>query len=176
MKRKWILTVLVLVVVAVPPLFAMGARDELQGTWYGGSSNPDNAGYKYQYTFIPTGPNRWYAMADGAYNPDSLGAAVATRWTGEVVKSGGRYEIRLIALTTNDPDEPPEELPTIQAVRGWIESEGEGEVMISYDLYALYDWNQVPFEEEPEAWLLAPGEGLIEEAISRVSSEVEFHQ
>lgn len=176
MKGKWILMALVLLVVAALPLVAMGAQDELQGTWYGGSSNPDNAGYKYQYTFIPTGPNRWYVMADGAYNPDSLGAAVATRWTGEVVKSGGTYEIRMIALTTNDPDEPPEELPTIQAVRGWIERTEKSEVVISYDLYALYDWNQVPFEEDPEAWFLAPGDGVIEEAISRMETEVEFHQ
>ena len=64
-------------------------------------------------------------MADGAYNPDSLGAAVATTWTGEVVKTtANSYEIRLIALTTNDPTAPPEELPMIWAVRGDLEMDG----------------------------------------------------
>lgn len=81
MKRQWILLLGMLVALTVP-VAAGGTTDELQGTWCGGSSNPDNAGYKYHYTFIPTGRNRWNRMADGAYNPDSLGAAVATRWTG----------------------------------------------------------------------------------------------
>lgn len=79
MKKVWILTA-VLIVLGAAPIFTNGTQDvALRGTWYGGSSNPDNAGYKYQYTFIPTGPDRFYVMADGAYNPDSLGAAVSTR-------------------------------------------------------------------------------------------------
>jgi len=104
MRRIWFL-VFVLMAFIGSWVVAGGvkAADPLRGSWYGGSSNPDNAGYKYHYTFIPTGTGRWYAMADGAYNPDSLGAAVATTWTGEVIERNGTYEIRLLALTTNDP-------------------------------------------------------------------------
>ncbi|HKJ84523.1 MAG TPA: hypothetical protein VKA06_00530 [Spirochaetia bacterium] len=173
MKRLVLLMAVMLVFGGM--LFAGGAKeDELRGTWYGGSSNPDNAGYKYQYTFVPTGRARWYAMADGAYNPDSLGAAVATRWTGEVVRRNGVYEIRLIALTTNDPTEPPEELPSVQAVRGRVTFDEDDAVQIVYDLYAIYDWGQTPFVDQPGAWFLAPGEGVIEESLMRMQSEVPF--
>jgi hypothetical protein len=40
-----------------------GGADPLCGTWYGGSDNPDHAGYKYQYSFVPTGPDRWFVLA-----------------------------------------------------------------------------------------------------------------
>jgi len=115
-----VLTVVILAFGSSFMVFAGGVSEcSPAGTWYGGSYNPDNAGYKYQYTFSPMKAGRFFAMADGAYNPDSLGAAVATTWTGELVKKSGKnYEIRLIALTTNDPTEPPEELPMIWAVRG----------------------------------------------------------
>jgi hypothetical protein len=110
------------------------------GTWYGGSYNPDNAGYKYQYTFVPMQAGRFFAMADGAYNPDSLGAAVATTWTGELVKKKGKnYEIWLIALTTNDPTEPPEELPMIWAVRGDVQLDGCDQIKITYGWFAIYE-------------------------------------
>lgn len=39
---------------------------------------------------------RFFAMADGAYNPDSLGAAVAITWTGELVKKTVRILLVLM--------------------------------------------------------------------------------
>jgi len=169
MRKAWFLAFL-LVALAGSWLQAQSGGDPLRGTWYGGSSNPDNAGYKYQYTFIPTGKDRWYVMADGAYNPDSLGAAVWTTWTGEVVKRSGRYEIRMIALLTNDPVHPPEELPTIHGVMGLLTLNSERQVTINYDTWAAYKWGDDPFVSEPQSWMLAPGKGPpITEVINRMS-------
>ena len=151
---------------------AASGQDPLCGSWYGGSSNPDNAGYKYHYTFIPTGKGRWYVMADGAYSPDSLGAAVATTWTGEVIARDGKYEIRLLALTTNDPTEPPEELPTVHAVRGFLSVESDSKVVINYESWGAYNWGDSPFESEPAVWMFPPGTGTITETIQRMSMAV----
>jgi hypothetical protein len=171
MRRTWFL-VFVLTALIGSWLFAGGnTEDPLRGSWYGGSSNPDHAGYKYHYTFIPTGTGRWYVMADGAYNPDSLGAAVATTWTGEVIERDGAYEIRLLALTTNDPTEPPEELPTIQVVVGSLTIKSDDEAAINYDSWASYKWGDAPFKSEPAKWMLPPGAGPISEVIHRMDTE-----
>ena len=161
---------LILVFISSFSVYAGGAGESaLAGTWYGGSYNPENAGYKYQYTFSPIKAGRYFAMADGAYNPDSLGAAVATTWTGEVVKTtADRYEIRLIALTTNDPTEPPEQLPMIWAVRGDLEMDGGGRVNIEYTWFAIYEWDKIPFVDEPAAWNLYAGSDPIVETIKRM--------
>jgi hypothetical protein len=112
-------------------------------------------------------------MADGAYNPDTLaGAAVATTWTGEVIQRDGSYEIRLLALTTKDPTDPPEELPTIHVVRGSVAVESEGKVTINYESWAAYKWGDTPFDSEPATWMLPPGKGPITEVIHRLSMEV----
>jgi hypothetical protein len=162
---------IVVVLLAAANLFAGGSADqggELRGTWYGGSSNSNDAGYKYQYTFIPTGPDRWYAMADGAYGPDSLDAAIATKWTGEVVKNSDGMEIRLITLSTKDAVHPPEELPIIQGVRGSVTPQDDGSLMIKYDLYGVWSWGQSVFEDDPAAWVLEPGSGSIDEVVQRM--------
>jgi hypothetical protein len=178
MKKRGpvILTVVILVVCSAISGYAGGAGEcSLAGTWYGGSYNPENAGYKYQYTFSPVKGGRFFAMADGAYNPDSLGAAVATTWTGEVVKTtGGGYEIRLIALTTNDPTEPPEELPMILAVRGDLEKDGCDTITIRYTWFAVYQWDTVPFVDEPVAWNLYAGSDPIVETIQRMPTGSEL--
>jgi hypothetical protein len=86
MKR--VLVTVVVLAIVVTGAFAGGVRDKeggtdpLCGSWYGGDPNPDIIGYKYHYSFIPAGPDRWYIMAQGIYNPDSLGAAVMSKWTG----------------------------------------------------------------------------------------------
>lgn len=163
----------VLAVVAAVPLFAAGSQEEsVTGTWFGGSSNEENAGYKYQYTFIKNGPDSYYATADGAYNPDSLGAAVATNWTGELMKNeDGSYTIRLISLTTNDPVEPPEELPSILAVEGTVQMNGNEEMTIRYHYFAMHDWDTVPFMDKPVQWMLPPGSDPIVERIHRMPSD-----
>lgn len=177
MKRSWFLMTVLMAFVGTLA-FAGGTRGAsamsegpLCGSWYGGSYNPDNAGYKYQYTFIPTGKGRWYVMADGAYNPDSLGAAVATTWTGEVIERDGKYEIRLLALTTNDPTEPPEEVPTVHGVQGFITLDSDGKATINYNSWGAYNWGDSPFVSEPAMWMLPPDSGPITETIQRMSVE-----
>ena len=175
MKRVLLVVLLGLVAVS-SPLWASGSgEDELSGTWFGGSTNPDHEGFKYKYVFVPTGPDRWCLIANGAYSPDSIGAQVATPWSGEVFASDDGYEMRLIALTTNDPVHPPEELPTIQAVRGYLSIDEAGVGHITYDLYALYGWDQIPFVDEPSAWVLEPGTGELRETIHRISTKNEFY-
>jgi hypothetical protein len=170
--------VCVLASIAAVPLFAAGTQeDSVTGTWFGGSSNEENAGYKYQYTFIRNGQNSYYATADGAYNPDSLGAAVATTWTGELLSGeDGSYTIRLIALTTNDPEEPPEELPVILAVEGSLEMNGTGEMTIRYHYFAAHEWGTVPFVDEPVQWMLPPGSDPIVERIRRMPTASQLPQ
>jgi hypothetical protein len=171
-----VLTVLLLVFIASSPIYAGGTGEcSPAGTWYGGSYNPENEGYKYQYTFFPIKAGRYSAMADGAYNPDSLGAAVATTWTGEVYRAeGDSYEIRLIALTTNDPTEPPEELPMIWAVKGDLEVDGCDTITITYNWFAIYEWDKVPFVDEPIAWNLYAGSDPIVETIQRMPTGTEL--
>jgi hypothetical protein len=151
------------------PVFAEDGRCTPTGTWYGGSYVPDHEGYKYQYTFVQSEPGRYFAMADGAYNPDTLGAAVATTWTGELVKtSGNAYEIRLIALTTTDPTDPPNELPMVWAVRGNVRFDGCDRMVIEYDWFVVYEWGKIPFVDVPAVWNLYDGEGPIVETIIRM--------
>ena len=145
------------------------------GTWYGGSYVPEHEGFKYQYTFVPSKPGQFFAMADGAYNPDSLGAAVATTWTGELVKkSGGSYEIRLISLMTTDPIHPPEELPMIWAVRGDVQFDGCDKITIKYNWFAIYAWDKVPFVDDPVTWLIHAGDDPIVETIRRMFMDTEL--
>ena len=161
----------------IPSFMAFAESDRKcthTGTWYGGSYRQDHEGYKYQYTFIPTKPKgRFSAMADGVYNPDTLGgAAVATTWTGEMVRKskrdsddgndGAAYEIRLIALTSTDPYEPPEVLPMIWAVKGYVKFDGCDTLIIRYDWFGIYSWYKVPFVDEPDTWLLNSGQEIVE--------------
>jgi hypothetical protein len=165
-----ILVVGISILISSVPIYSSGVSEcSPAGTWYGGSYNPENAGYKYQYTFSPMKAGRFFAMADGAYNPDSLGAAVATTWTGEVVRAkANSYEIRLIALTTNDPTEPPEELPMIWAVRGDLKIDGCDTITITYTWFAIYKWDTVPFVDAPVSWNLHAGDDPIVETIRRM--------
>lgn len=122
----------------------------LAGTWYGGSYNPDHAGFKYQYTFFRVNADRFILIADPAYNPDSLGAAVLTTFTGELVKKSDKnYEIRLIALSTKDPTHPPEELPVIIAGRADVQLDSCDQMTITYTFGAFYEWGKVPFVDDP---------------------------
>ena len=139
------------------------------GTWYGGS-----APFKYQYTFIPTVPgDRFTVFADGVYSPAILTNPVnpgvltelATTWTGELVRKPGSsaYEIRLIALASTYPVVPPStDPPEIWAVRGDVMFDGCDMIVIEYDWFAIYDWEKVPFVDEPDVWLLSSGQSIIE--------------
>jgi hypothetical protein len=160
-----VMSVVILVVVSSFMVFA-GEKDSdcsPAGTWYGGSSFPDHAGFKYQYTFIPVEADRFLLTAEGAYNPDSLGAAVATTFTGELVKKAdGSFEIRLIALTTTDPTHPPEELPMIVAGKADVQFDGCDKMIITYDWAGFYKWDSVPFVDYPVAWMIKPDKPTVE--------------
>ena len=177
--NRTLVVVLVLVIV-VTGAFASGVKekergtDPLSGTWYGGNPDPDIIGYKYQYSFIPTGLDRWYVMAQGIYNPDSLGGAVKTIWTGEVVRSGDTYEMRLMAMTTTDPVDPPDEFPIIHAIRGWLTVNSENELATAYDLWGAYAWGTTPFMDEPATWMVPPNSVIIPEVLHRLRMDIDL--
>jgi hypothetical protein len=102
-------------------------------------------------------------------------AAVATTWTGALVrKPGGTYEMRLIALTTTDPTEPPEELPMIWAVKGDVRFDGCDTIIIEYNWFGIYEWDKVPFVVEPATWLIYSGQDPIVETIKRMLGDTEL--
>lgn len=171
--KKW-LVVVVGIVSFIPSFMAFADGDRScthTGTWYGGS-----VPFKYQYTFIPTVPaGRFTAFADGVYSPEVLGgAAVATTWTGEIVRRPGggsntdnddsAYEIRLIALASGYLIPPPEDPPNIWAVKGNVRFDGCDTLIIEYDWFAIYAWDAVPFVDEPEPnnWLVPPAPPIVE--------------
>ena len=177
--KKWLWVVIGIVSFLSPfTIYADSDKNSKQnctqtGTWYGGSYVPEHEGYKYQYTFIPIETEGHYSVtADGVYNPDTLGAEVATTWTGQMVKKHGRhggkakdnsaYEIRLIALTSTDPVDPPEVLPMIWAVKGDVRFDGCDTLIIEYDWFAIHTWDKVPFVDEPDVWLLYDGQKIVE--------------
>ena len=157
-------------------VFAKGANEcTPAGTWYGGSYYEGHAGYKYHYTFTPTQAGRFFAMADGAYYPDSLGVAIITTWTGEMVeKSGGSYEIRLIGISLTDPNEPSEESPMIWAGKGDVQFDGCDKMTIEYNFFAIYEWDKVPFVDDPVTWVLYSGDDPIVETIKRMHMGTEL--
>jgi hypothetical protein len=176
MKRTFL--ILVVLAIAATGVFASGTRsksgeaDPLCGSWYGGSDNPDHAGYKYHYTFIPTGPGRWYVMAQGLYTPATFGGALSSDWTGEVLRSGDAYEIRLFSMMTNDPVDPPDELPTVIGGRGWLTITSENQATIEYDFSAFYAWGKTPFVDEPAVRGITP-DATVKEVIHRMRTDVD---
>jgi hypothetical protein len=170
-----VMTVVILTFVSSFMVFAGGVSDcSPAGTWYGGSYFPEHAGFKYQYTFIPVKAGRFLLTAEGAYNPDSLGAAVATTFTGELVKKAdGSFEIRLIALTTTDPTHPPEELPMIVAGKADVQFDGCDKMIITYNWAAFYKWDSVPFVDDPVAWMILPGKPTVE-TLNRMRMETQL--
>jgi len=54
---------------------------------------------------------RFFAIADGAYNPDSLGATVATTWTGELVKKTVRILLGLMIAYVEEIKFDSEKIP-----------------------------------------------------------------
>jgi hypothetical protein len=163
--KKWFV-ILVGVLSFIPSYMVFAESDRScthTGTWYGGSEP-----YKYQYTFIPTVPaGRFTAIADGVYSPDVLGgAAVATKWSGEMVRRPGEsaYEIRLIALASGYLVPPSEDPPKIWAVKGDVRFDGCNTLIIEYDWFAIYDWEKVPFVDDPEPynWIVPPNDTIVE--------------
>lgn len=178
MKRT--LAIIVVLVIALTGVFASGAKekeggtDPLCGTWFGGGPDSDTIGYKYQYTFIPTGPDRWFALAQGIYEPVALGAAIMSQWTGEVQRIDGTYEIRIMSMFITNPANPPEEYPVVHAIRGWLTVHSENEIGTSYDLWGAYAWDTTPYVDEPAVWMLPFGSPAITEVLHRLRMDVEL--
>ncbi len=152
--------IVLLAVVVVGGLAANAAReDPLSGTWYGGSTMAEHQGYKYQYVISPIGPDRWQLLGDGAYNADTFGAALKTSWSGEIRKNGNHYDLRLMCLTSTDPTDPPNVLPTIIAGHANVILVGPDEISFEYDAAGTFTWGTVPFVDKAAAWMYTPSSG-----------------
>jgi hypothetical protein len=92
-------------------------------------------------------------------------------WTGEVLRSGDVYEIRLLNMTIPDRVDPPDELPTIIAGRGWITVNSEHEATIKYDFSAFYAWGTTPLADEPAVSGITP-DATVTEVIHRMRMDV----
>lgn len=68
--------------------------------------------------------------------------------------------------------------PTIQTVLGppyRPAVDSDHQLTIEYDLYALYDWNQIPFVDTPAEWFLPPGsERKIIENVHRMRMDTQI--
>jgi hypothetical protein len=126
-----------------------GEADPLRGTWYGGSEKENHAGWKYQYTFIPTGPDRWTVIGDGAYNIEIWGNPIGTKWTGAIHKTPNGYRMRIMMMSQPDANIPPMEHPIVIAYQASIDIVSDSEITLTYRFGASYKLEQKPFIDAP---------------------------
>ena len=146
MVRNLGLIVIVFVLVTAPPAIAQEAKGgpggscTLAGTWIGGS---DAA--KYQSTFVPIAPWRYYAEGRATYLPSSTGNAVSTTWTGDVVWRGpDGWQIRLVQTSSLTGDLFPNTGDlTIGAVEGTVELDGCNAMISTYHFFEIYLWDSI---------------------------------
>ena len=156
----------------------MGPKeDPISGTWYGGSSSPDHAGFKYVYQFSPIGEGRWQvacfpASIAAAYGPNAL----MTPFGGEIVKTASGYELRLRSLATATAVAPPKDLPVVIAARAILTVVGPNEIKLVYDTAGMYAWGKVPFVDDALGWAYRPGNGdPVPETIYKMQTTVDIN-
>jgi hypothetical protein len=160
-RMKRFALVLFLGVLVVGGLSAAGAKDDpISGTWYGGSSSPDHAGFKYIYVFSPIADGRWQVLCFIASSPAAYGfPAIMTPFAGEIVKSATGYEMRILAMGTASANVPPTELPNVTGARAILTVAGPNEIKLVYDTAGMYAWGKTPFVDSPLGWAYRPGSG-----------------
>jgi hypothetical protein len=177
MKR--LALVLFLGVLVVGGLSALGGKedDPISGTWYGGSSFPDHAGFKYIYVFSPIAAGRWQLLCFPVSNPAAYGGfTIMTPFAGEIVKTASGYELRLISLGTATAAAPPSELPTIVAGRAILTVVGPSEIKLVYDTAGAWAWGKVPFVDAAMGWSYRPGNGgPVPETLHKMQTTVDIN-
>ena len=170
--------ILLLGVLAVGGLSAMAEKeDAITGAWYGGSTFPDHAGFKYLYTFSPIGPDRWQVLCFPASNPAAYGPfALMTPFGGEIVKTVSGYEMRILSLGTATAEVPPKDLPMVVGARAILTVVGPNEIKLVYDTAGMYAWGKVPFVDSPVGWAYRPGNGgPVAEALYKMQTTVDIN-
>jgi hypothetical protein len=176
MKRLTL--VLFLGVLVVGGLSAMSTKeDPITGTWYGGSSSPDHAGFKYLYQFYPIGEGRWQVACFPVSNPASYGPfALMTPFGGEIVKTASGYELRLITLGTATAVAPPKDLPMVVGARAILTVVGQNEIKLVYDTAGMFAWGKVPFVDDALGWAYRPGNGgPVPETLYKMQTTVDIN-
>jgi hypothetical protein len=169
---------LLFAVLVVGGLSAMAEKeDPISGTWYGGSSFPDHAGFKYVYQFAPLGSDRWQVTCFIASNPAAYGGfAIMTPFSGEIRKTGSGYELRILSLGTATAEVPPKDLPTIVGARALLTVVGSTEIKLLYDTAGVWAWGKEPFVDAAAAWMYRPGNGgPVPETIRKMQATVDIN-
>jgi len=160
MKRTAPSLVLIVALTMVAPSLVRAQSQECspKGTWYGGAPTTS----KYVLTIVPLSGNTYSLSWEGAYSLESFGYVRETTWHGKMVKVGkSSYRFRAMELLVwGDTDVPPAEsaLET-DIVEGIIEFNACDDMTYTIDLFAYYvGWGHEPFVDEPDGYLLPPGE------------------
>ena len=167
-KRTILLVILTLVVTTA---WASGTGPcSPAGTWRGGSSydpagDPyDDLGVRYVMTIVPIERGRFSVLWEGSYviPPDY---ARMTQYSGELVKqSDGRYECIGMAYFNTSTTFPPDSLPQVWVIHGYMEELDCNTVKCTYDTFNVYDWHSEPYVDPP---LFQPAEVPIVEIYKR---------
>jgi hypothetical protein len=184
MKKNFLLFFCVIAFLMVAPHFAQDNSDQCTpaGTWWGGSSNPANAGFKYMMTIFPSGEGKYVVFIQAAYSLETIGEPVQMAWTGELVigepvqmawtgelvkikQNQEVYEIRAMSLTNSDAGFPPNALPYIYAIRGTIKIRNCNTIKVTIDFFGFYQWGKEPFIDAPDMAFPTP----IKETYTRMS-------
>ncbi len=146
------------------------------GTWRGGSSydpagDPyDDLGVRYVMTVVPIERGRFSVLWEGSYvTPPEY--ARMTQYSGELVKkSGGGYKCIGMAYFNKSSVFPPDSLPQVWIVRGYMEVLDCDTVKVTWDTFDVFDWHSEPFVDPP---LFQPAPTPIVEIYKRFSMPAE---
>jgi hypothetical protein len=144
MLKKLGLVVIVSVLLAAPPAIAQetkggpGGHCTLAGTWIGGSDA------KYQSTFIPITPWRYFSEGQGTYLPPPPNV-VASTWTGDVVWQGPQgWRVRLVQTASTSGALFPDTADlSVGAVEGTIELVDCNTFVATYHFFEIYFWDSL---------------------------------
>lgn len=146
------------------------------GTWRGGSSldpagDPyDDLGVRYVLTVVPIEDGRFSVLWEGSYVTPP-GYARMTQYSGELVrKSDGQYECIGMAYFNTSSTFPPDSLPQVWVIHGYMEELDCDKVKFTWDTFNVYDWHSEPFVDAP---LFQPAELPIVEIYKRFSMPTE---
>jgi hypothetical protein len=132
-----------------------GGECTLAGTWIGGS---DAA--KYQATYVPITPWRYFVDAQATYLPTATGNAVSTSWTGDAVRTPrDGWRIRLVQVSSVTGALFPDTADlTVGAVEGVAELDGCDTLTVTYDFFEIYFWDSIYTGPEPKVLFVDQGD------------------
>ena len=158
MKKRWMVAVAVVAIALVGvSAFAQDAGEggrracSPEGTWFGSNAIGEN----YIFTITGVGGERYMAVADGLNDPAFC--AEASKWRGEMVKTGrNRYKLRQILLCD------AYETLLLWAVEGEVVFSGCDHIDVLFDSIGAYLWGTefTPFVDPFDILFIPPEEPM----------------